>query len=221
MHGYAEQWQVPSRAPELSTADGDLQRVALRAGWFPLASEFQRTVTARASSMNWWDWISVVGAILTFLGVVVAGQGIRLTYAQAKEAVTAAEATQKAVARVTKHLASNQLLLLLPQLLQIQEQLDGTTVGNQDVEARALLVRWHHLASESIGLLTGMGWEDQDFLDRVKKSVALASKAKRVLLRGNKTVIEATEQVRAAMEDVCGEISTLAGQFRAEAGGKQ
>jgi hypothetical protein len=159
--------------------------------------------------LTWIDWVSAGGAILSVIGVAVALWQLRKT---ARAATAAKEATE----RTERRLALNQILIIVPQLLTIEQDLEAAA-NDGDVKAVIrYLYRWRGMANELRGLLGDeVAGDYRDLRSLLQKSSALASRAKSNLFRDPKSPLEVTRQVRTIISDVCDQCGTFAGQLRA------
>jgi hypothetical protein len=80
--------------------------------------------------VRWFDWLGAAGFALTVVGFYITWRQITKTRGAAEAATTAAGATQR-------QLASNQLLILVPQLRWIASELDAAIEGEDGDEEEA------------------------------------------------------------------------------------
>ena len=87
-----------------------------------------------ATTRAWVDWVSVIGLPLTLLGLF-------LTWQQARNASTAAQAAEKAVSRTERQIRASQILVLVPQLRSTVAELETAIEKRQCLLLRAAAAR--------------------------------------------------------------------------------
>ena len=161
-------------------------------------------------------WVEVVG----LLGVVATLVGLYLTWRQAKDARvqataarTAADAASSAIDRTQRQLRSNQMLVLIPQLRWVAQEMDAAIESGDKGMTRRHLDSWRYQAGHVNGLLLDDSAVTRKVLKAIQDSVALATEATTTLLREDKkTVLESCEQARHAIGHACNLLNVFVGQ---------
>jgi hypothetical protein len=162
--------------------------------------------------LGWVDWLNVAGFVATIVGFVFA-------LLQISKTRSAAEAAGRSAAVTQKQLASNQLLILIPQLRWLSGELDAAIEADDAQLARRHLDSWRWQASHVHGLLIDDHSIQRRLLRGLQESVSLAFGAITSLIDGKRPVLEACRQARESIGLVCNELSTWVGQQSAQSQG--
>lgn len=156
------------------------------------------------------EWASVVG----LLGVIA-------TFIQLLRTQGSVKAARAAIDRTEKHLALNQVLVLLPQLQKLEGDLDvAVSAGAREAVIRHL-VEWRRLASEVAGLIEAQAYADPTRVDQLQASAVTAAVTKSQLTGTARDIVSGTKTVRAEIATACEYAGTLSGRLRAYSGAKQ
>lgn len=123
-------------------------------------------------------WIGNVGLILTIIGFWIAISQIRKTK-------TAAEAAANAAIVGTNRIRYNQLLILSPQMGQIEHDLDTAIHDDDKNNAEKAFIRWRQLAVVVHGLIGQMGPDYTDLAESIEKTRVNVISAKSKLVDPN------------------------------------
>jgi hypothetical protein len=161
--------------------------------------------------LRWFEWIGVIGFPLTLWG-------LWFTWAQAKQATSAAVATEKAVQETQQRLQANQLLVLIPQLRLIFSELGVAIEDNNRMLAKRQLDYWRGQASYLHGILSGAYPGEQELLTLLQQSIGIASSAGTSLLESNKTKTVKSMALNASntIGDTCDRLNAWAGRRATE-----
>jgi len=159
--------------------------------------------------MDFNEWLGVSGLILTVIGFL-------FTFEQLRRTKRVAKATQDTVYRATDRVRYNQLLVLLPQLQNLEPELDNAVTDDNGSMAARTLVRWNQLGSQVEGILSTMpGYED--LASNLKIACDAAATAKGQLVDEVGLVKDVTREVRTSISNqlvalggVLGSIATQA-----------
>lgn len=137
--------------------------------------------------------------------------GFGITIRQASKAKTAAEAARDAAKMTQSALARNSLLVLIPQLQRVEEELERAVQTDSADLIITWLSNWRWQAGQVRGLLSKSSSENRKILKSLQSSIAISAKAKSDIIDG--TVEElaiSTKAVRDAIAEVTNELGALA-----------
>jgi hypothetical protein len=154
--------------------------------------------------LGWVDWVSVIGLPLTLLGLF-------LTWQQARNASTAAQAAEKAVSRTERQIRASQILVLVPQLRSTVTELETAIEKGSSFFARRQLDSWRWQASNIHGILSQDSTAERRILKNLTRSVGLAAAAGGLLLEENGSVSSQCMKAREAMANTCDELASWVG----------
>lgn len=158
--------------------------------------------------VSWVDWLSVLGLVLALLGIYMA-------YAQAKKATSAADAARQAVEQTQRQLRANQLLVLVPQLRWISNELETSIVDDDKVLAGRTFHNWRWAAGHVHGILTAANPDEKKLIQALQASVGLAFAATTSLLdpaSEGQSVLQSCKKARDAIGTVCNQLTSWVGQ---------
>lgn len=142
------------------------------------------------------DW----NALGSWLGLAVSVAGFSIAIVQIRKTRSAAEAARAAVISTERRYASNTLLIVLPQLLQIDEDLGAALEAGRRTDVRALLTQWRHTAGHARGVASQSSRQELLSLATVfQRSISRAMTAERALADDSTDLHAATARVRAAI----------------------
>ena len=167
--------------------------------------------------MSWVDGVSVFGVAATLVGLWLTFRQARDAKDQAQLASAAADAASKAVSETQRQLRGNQLLILVPQLRWVAQELDDAIMAKDRNLARRHLDHWRHQAGHLNGVLIEQVGAPDDIPKALQESVALATASTASLMRQKKSVIESCEQARVAIGYACDVLTVYVGQSSTQA----
>lgn len=156
------------------------------------------------------DWLALAGFLLTIVG-------FGLTFWQLWRTKRVAEATQDTVYRATDRVRYNQLLVLLPQLQNLEPELDAAVREDDDRIAARTLVRWNQLASQVQGILSTMGPEYATSAEELMKACEAAASAKGELVDEGGLVKDVTRDVRTSISTLSVALGGILGSIATQA----
>jgi hypothetical protein len=148
----------------------------------------------------------VVGTILTVIALGVAINQFRKT-------ASIAQAAQAAVERAERQLASNRLLLVVPQLENLQLELEQAIETNSRSQARKVLLIWRREVSQLIGLLSARADLDQELIRSLNVFEEMATQALDNLQGNSRSVLTATKGLKHAIPEASSRLNRLVGQL--------
>lgn len=175
--------------------------------------------TTGTGQVSWLEWIGLVGVMATLVGLYLTWRQARDAKREAKSAVIgaheakiAAEAAGVAIDRTQRQLRANQMLVLIPQLRWVAQEMDAAIAGDDRGMTRRTLDSWRWQAGHVNGLLLDEGATSRKILKALQDSVALATEATTTLLKGQKPVLESCDQARQAIGHACNLLTVFVGQ---------
>lgn len=148
------------------------------------------------------EWAGYAG-----LGVGVAGWSTTLYQViQARRSIGSA-------ARAVRHIATSQLLLLLPEIGNTVSELDLAVSANDHDLGRRVLTRFHHASNRALGILGEHVETDEEFLSLVREGSIRSQIAVESLHDVKRTVQASTVEIRETMWDLVGRADELIGQL--------
>ena len=147
------------------------------------------------------DWLGVAGLVVSVFGFGIAIWQLNRT-------ANATEATAAQIGLTLHRMNVNHLLVLLPQLRMIENDLDEASIADDRRLAKRTLVSYAQTASQVASLLEVAESEsDADFVKRLRSSARLASLAKAALVSSSRGTVKS---VTRELSTEIGEISGLA-----------
>ncbi|NHT17771.1 hypothetical protein [Cellulomonas sp. IC4_254] len=126
------------------------------------------------------DWLSFAQLVFTALG-------FGLAWIQLRRSANAAEESKRLLEQMQSRAIANDLLLMLPNLHKLEDELDAAVKSGDADAAERALVSYSRLASEVAEMLRGkMQPDDVALADLLVQSVAAARRAKTELTQGPK-----------------------------------
>jgi hypothetical protein len=178
--------------------------------------------------VHWWQvswvaWFEVVGALATLAGLYLTWRQAKKAKEeasdaglQAREAKVAAEAASSAIDRTQRQLRANQMLVLIPQLRWLAQELDTAIAAGDSAMTRRHLDGWRWQAGHVSGLLLDAKAERR-ILRALQESVALATEATNSLLKNQRPVLDSCEQARQSIGAACNLLTIFIGQNASQA----
>lgn len=153
------------------------------------------------------DWLDAVNGWAT---IPLAILGFIIAMHQIKKTLVAAEAAQTASESTVNQIGQNLLLLILPQLVQIEANLEWAVARKDREAAIHYLSAWRWQASQVRGHLVGSEEAQEVFLVQLQSSIATAADTKLALQDKDADVPKRTRSVQksiALVTGLLGEIS--------------
>ncbi|MFI7044352.1 hypothetical protein [Streptosporangium sandarakinum] len=155
--------------------------------------------------LDWVEWSNIVGLVLTLVG-------LGLTWWQARGAANSAKAAQEAVGLTELQLRMNQLMILVPQLRGIINELDVASAEEGITHVQRCLDKWRSQASIIHGLLSNVDTH-KDILVEIQQSIGLAKTASESIHQTKDTPIKAkTRKARTSMTSACDSLDVWLGK---------
>lgn len=143
-------------------------------------------------NIGWVDWVAVAGLPLTLAALLV-------TWRQARKATNAANAAERAVQHTEQQIRTKQLIVLVPQLRWVIDQLD-TAIETADASLiRRTLDIWREQASYIHGILSAINPDDKAILKCLSKSRSIAATASNSLLKSDPNAVSDYIEARIAI----------------------
>lgn len=130
--------------------------------------------------LAWQDWLTVVGFPLTLVGLY-------MTWRQARNASSSAEAARRAVHRTEQQIRANQLMVLIPQLMWTASEIDTAIEMENFPLVRRYLNNWRRQAGNVHGMLLAADPDETEIARDLNNSVSMAAIAETLLLRAQKS----------------------------------
>jgi hypothetical protein len=162
------------------------------------------------ASLKWGDWLTVVGFLLTLVGLY-------LTWRQAREASNAANAARRAVQRTQEQIRTKQLMVLVPQLTWIANEVDWAIERESFDVVRRFLTSWRHQAGNVHGILMEQAPNESDILKALMASISMASITDGVLFKQDKSTRKDCMRVREAIKSAIDQLNPWLGKNSTEA----
>lgn len=159
--------------------------------------------------LNWVEWVSVGGVVITLLGFAATIWALALARGQLRRVETAAAAASSAVATTQAQLRRTYSRMLLPQLVDIQQDLVSAVEAEDPRAAHRAVDRWVRLAGQLQEMLGEEVPTRSDVLDAVSESIKRAKRAKSAMVESKKSVLQATARLRISVGDVCAYVGRL------------
>lgn len=156
------------------------------------------------------DWLSVVGLLI---GAV----GFSFTIAQLRRTATASEAANDLLAAVGQRMQMNHLLVMLPQLHVLADELDAGVLANDSRGVARTLVAYSRTAIQVASLLENESdLENSDSLaHKLRESSIQASVMKGAIVSGTKTPLaKLLKSIMADISDVSGAAGGLVSRYQ-------
>jgi hypothetical protein len=161
----------------------------------------------RGSGLFVSDWLSVVGVIVTAVGLGLAIWQIRKTR-------TATEATQRSVSQTLGRLARDEMLSLVAALQRVDRDLQrSVSEGQPAIQVGDRLADWRDYAY-GLWELVHRDEKLQALLDDLLESAKLAAELRGKLPEEVEKMPSATKAMRASTSRVCGHLATLGQRLR-------
>ena len=158
--------------------------------------------------MSFNDLLSLASA---YTAIPLALIGFSVTIWQTVRARSAAEAARDAAKVAQTALARNSLLVLIPQLQRVEEELERSVQIDSGDLAVTWLSNWRWQAGQVRGLLGKPTSENKRLLKALQSSISISAKVKSDIIDGTMDELTiATKVAREAIADVTSELGTLA-----------
>jgi hypothetical protein len=156
-----------------------------------------------ANSFGTW-----LGAGLSGAGLIVSVGGFWFAIAQIRKTKSAVEQARDAVARAERRVAASNLLVVIPQFLELEAQLSGTLSSDSEV-TRLLLTRWRHLAAQVRALVQRALADETALASALRETIGLAALAGEALTPGTRGGAASVRKARLAIGRVTADVGAL------------
>jgi len=154
-----------------------------------------------------------VGVALTVVGFGLAYWQINEARKQTARLATATEAANLASERTARTLAQNQILVLIPDMERVLQDIHRA-VGSDEAQATVqLLHHWRGVGIKLRGLLRAKGDVPEDVLTNMTKSFSAATTAIERIQSAHGTLVDSARPATRAIAKVIEEIGDLGGQI--------
>jgi hypothetical protein len=158
------------------------------------------------------NWLSIIGLFITVVGFA-------LTIWQLVRTANASEESVKAIKRTEQRMALNHLLVLLPQLQNIENDLDHAIEVNDRNWAIRTLVTCKNVASEVAALLEDQDSVDQQVVAALVSTSKIAATAKSdIISRETQSIADLTIDVRRELSGLAAQMFAVASKFKLQIG---
>ncbi|MFI7433243.1 hypothetical protein [Micromonospora haikouensis] len=152
------------------------------------------------------------------LGDILGLVGLAVAIFQIWRTGRIAAATKVAMEEAVRRISLFNILLVVPELSRIENDLDRAANSENPDEVRRSLREWREVASDFYGLLDGEAGNHDELMTLVRQSVTLSTVAKGQLISSKQgSVLSATKRVRESIEHVCQETRVFAAKVRGSA----
>lgn len=158
--------------------------------------------------LRWFEWVGVVGVVLTLAG-------IGMTFRQARKARSAAEEALVAAGKAHEELSLRQALLMVPRMRGLAADLDAALDAGEDAWVRRTLDAWRWDAGQLNGLLRQDAQAARRLLRSLTSSASLAALAMEESDEEGKGRATGSDEARSAINEACTELSVWAGECSA------
>ena len=142
--------------------------------------------------------VDVANTVGTRLGVAISVGGFSIAIWQIRKTQGAVEAARRAIVETQQRMTVNQLLVLLPQLAQLETEMEEAAATGDLAGWRRQVVRWRHVASEIDGLL-GSSDIAPELAVALHTTLALTAGAKPPSVPDGRDLISVTQRQRSAV----------------------
>lgn len=158
--------------------------------------------------------------ILSLIGLIVTVCGFAITIWQLVRTANASVATKKAIVIANQRMLLNHLLVLLPQLSNLEADLDTAILADDRPSATRALVQFSHAANQVAALLEANDLESEvDLVGELRKSAQNASTNKSVIVGGvTRPLTSVLKTVSSEIGAVAAKCSGLAVKYQLKAG---
>ncbi|MEU1604127.1 hypothetical protein [Micromonospora matsumotoense] len=165
--------------------------------------------------------LGLIGHIADISAVPIALAGFSVTFYQIKKTRKAAEAAEGAARNSQAAIGRSNLLVLIPQLQRVEEELDRAVRDASKPVVISSLQAWRWQAGQVRGLLQVGKLAKRDLLVDIQDSVSAASQAQSELTGsgGELSLAVATKDARDAIAKVTNELGAVATVQGIQAGG--
>jgi hypothetical protein len=154
------------------------------------------------------DWLSPLNA---WVSIPLQALGFGLTFWQIRKTRKSADAAKTAALGAQAQIGSNLLLVVLPQLNQIETNLEWAISNSNRIAVVHYLGSWRWQAGQVRGHLERQGEEDEEFLTMLQSSIATAADTK-LAIQDPST--DLTKRTRAALKSIAA-VTGLVGEMTA------
>ncbi|WP_326561968.1 hypothetical protein [Micromonospora sp. NBC_01796] len=164
--------------------------------------------------------LDVAGHIADLSALPIAAVGFGLTLWQLRKTRKAAEAARDAAHTAQAAISRSNVLVLIPQLQRIEEELERAVLSKSKTLVRSHLQSWRWQAGQMKGLLKAGSLGTDELLIDIQDSISGASEAASQLLStGDLDLADVTKVARSSMARATNELSSIASMQGIQSGG--
>jgi hypothetical protein len=154
---------------------------------------------------------TIVGDVAAYTAIPFALIGFGATIWQTTKARNAAEAARDAAKAAQSSISRNSLLMLIPQLQRVEDELERAVQIESAELAITWLSSWRWQAGQVRGFLGRSSAENKRILRALQSSISMAAQVKSAIIDGSPDDLASiTRSARKAIADVTNEIGALA-----------
>lgn len=159
-----------------------------------------------------------LGDALSLAGLLVSVLGFTLAIIQLRRTAKATEETAAKIRQTLDRMNVNHLLVLLPQLRLIENDLDQAAEDDDRRLAQRTLISFSHTASQVASLLEGSdSGTDPALVQRLKSSARLASSTKASLVSSTRSTVRiATKEAASEISEISGLAAGMIAQYQSK-----
>lgn len=160
--------------------------------------------------------------VANYSAIPLALIGFGLTLWQLAKTKRAAEAAQESARSAQVAISRNHLLILIPQLQRIEEELERSVRANSIELTLSWLANWRWQAGQLRGFLLASSYDDEKTMRALQSSIAKAAVARKAIIDSKHgDLLKATRPARDAIAVVTNELGMLAAHQGIKTGGQE
>lgn len=163
-------------------------------------------------------WYHLLEGINTYTAIPLQVGGFGIAIWQIKKARNSADSARQAIISTQDAIARNNLLLLIPQLRRLEQQLQSAIKGDHRDLVGSHLDDWRYHASTLRGVLEQVGDGTTELLQHVQASVTQARYARLAIQKSSADIVKATRLAQGAIMRVTDEATTIASGLAGKGG---
>jgi hypothetical protein len=154
---------------------------------------------------------AVVQDTAAYTAIPLALAGFGITFWQIARTRRVAEAARDAARSTQSDIIRSSLLILIPQLQRVEEELDrAIQIGSDDL-AMTCLANWRWQAGQVRGYLSRTSKGNRQIISSLQSSIAMAAQVKSAIIDSSAAdLADITKSARDAIADVTNELGMLA-----------
>ncbi|MEU3319621.1 MULTISPECIES: hypothetical protein [unclassified Streptomyces] len=160
--------------------------------------------------MSFYD---LVDKASTYTSIPFAIVGFGVTIWQSWRAASAAEEAKLAAESMRDRISKSSLIMLIPQLVRIEDEIDRALNGNDVGLVVSWLNTWRWQASQARGFLQAAKADDPKVMKALQASITACGEAKNTLVAGTSNLVQDSAAARKAISKAVGELGSLAANY--------